>query len=113
MTVYVDTMRAKFGRLIMCHMVADTDDELHAIASAIGVNRRHWQSPGRIAAGSHYDICLTMKQRALMLGAIEISLSTLAIMNLRRSLTGFWASLTKHWLGIGIPHQKTHLGTSL
>lgn len=88
MTVYVDTMRAKFGRLIMCHMVADTDDELHAIASAIGVNRRYWQSPGRIAAGSHYDICLTMKQRALMLGAIEISLRTLAIMNLRRRLTG-------------------------
>lgn len=87
MAVYVDTMRAKLGRLIMCHMVADSDAELHAMADAIGVDRRHWQAPGR-SAGSHYDICLAKKRLAIVLGAIEISLTTLAIMNRRRRLTG-------------------------
>lgn len=40
MTVYVGDMRAKYGRLILCHMVADTDAELHAMAARIGVARR-------------------------------------------------------------------------
>lgn len=87
MAVYVDTMRAKFGRLLMCHMIADSDKELHAMAVAIGVDRRHWQTPGR-SAGSHYDICLAKKKLAIALGAIEIGLKTLAIMNRRRRLTG-------------------------
>lgn len=33
MPVYVDDMRAAFGRMVMCHMVAGTLDELHALAT--------------------------------------------------------------------------------
>lgn len=45
MTVYVDDMRAPFGRMKMCHMVADSDAELHAMAARIGVARRWHQAP--------------------------------------------------------------------
>lgn len=87
MTVYVDNMRAKFGRMIMCHMIADTDDELHAMAACIGVSRRWWQSPEK-TSGSHYDIALTKRKLALDHGAVEIDMRQLATMNLRRRVTG-------------------------
>lgn len=72
MTVYVDDMRAKFGRLIMCHMIADTDEELHAMAQRIGVARRWHQKPG--THQSHYDICLTKRALAVAAGAVEITM---------------------------------------
>lgn len=87
MTVYVDDMRARFGRLIMCHMIADTDEELHAMADHIGVARRWWQSPEK-TSGSHYDIALSKRSLAVKAGAVEISMRTLAMMNMRRRLTG-------------------------
>ncbi len=52
--------------MIMCHMIADTEVELHAMANRIGVARRWYQE-------NHYDICLNKKMVAVQLGAIEIS----------------------------------------
>lgn len=72
MTVYVDDMRAKFGRLVMCHMIADTDEELHAMAQRIGVARRWHQKPG--THQSHYDICMTKRALAVAAGAVEITM---------------------------------------
>jgi hypothetical protein len=70
--VYVDDMRAKFGRLVMCHMVADTDAELHAMADRIGVARRWFQQPPKVRH-SHYDICLSKRALAVAAGAKEIT----------------------------------------
>ena len=70
MTVYVDDMRAKFGRMVMCHMIADTDEELHAMADKIGVARR-WH-PATLS-GSHYDIALSKRALAVEAGAAEIT----------------------------------------
>lgn len=64
--VYVDTMRAPYGRLILCHMIADSPEELNAMADGIGVDRKWHQ-------GNHYDICLTKRAKALQAGAVEIS----------------------------------------
>jgi len=72
MTVYVDDMRAKFGRLVMCHMVADTEAELHAMADRIGVDRKWYQYPHK-SRYPHYDIALSKRALAVAAGAVEIS----------------------------------------
>jgi hypothetical protein len=77
MTVYVDDMRARFGRLIMCHMIADIDDELHRMADAIGVKRKWFQ-------GDHYDIALSKRALAISRGAREITWEQLSFMTTLR-----------------------------
>lgn len=87
MTIYIDNMKAAYGRMVMCHMLADTDEELHTMADRIGVARRWWQSPDK-TSGSHYDIALTKRALAVHFGAVEITLRQAGAMNIRRRLTG-------------------------
>lgn len=86
MTVYVDDMRAPFGRLIMCHMIADTEAELHAMAAHIGVARRWYQR-------DHYDIALTKRALAIAAGAQEITWRDCGLMMLDRRRQGWTAPL--------------------
>lgn len=86
MAVYVDNMRAKFGRMVMCHMIADTDEELHRMARQIGVSRRWWQGPPKHR--SHYDIALSKRALAVAAGAVEITWRQTALMTMRRARTG-------------------------
>jgi hypothetical protein len=71
MTVYVDTMQAPFKGMLMCHMIADSEQELHAMATAIGMQRKWYQR-------DHYDISMEMKQLAIQNGAREIGMRELA-----------------------------------
>lgn len=80
-------MYAKYGRMKMCHMLADTDDELHEMAAKIGVNRKWWQSPEK-TSGSHYDIASSKRTLAVQFGAVEITQRQAAAMNFRRKVTG-------------------------
>lgn len=80
MTVYVDDMRAQFGRMIMCHMIADTSDELHAMARCIGVQRKWCQYSGTWK--EHYDVCLSKRKLAVEAGAREIGWLELAEMKI-------------------------------
>ena len=70
MSVYVDNMRAKYGRMVMFHMVADTTDELLAMADKIGVARKWLQHPG--TPKEHFDIAMGKRELAVKAGAIEI-----------------------------------------
>lgn len=73
--VYVDNMRAGFGRMIMCHMIADTREELDAMADRIGVARKWIQYPGTFR--EHYDVCLSAKAKAIEAGAVLITMREL------------------------------------
>ncbi len=68
-------MNATYGRMIMCHMIADTPEELRAMASTIDVNSRWLQHRGTYQ--EHFDICLSKKAKAVAAGAIEITWSEL------------------------------------
>ncbi len=70
MTVYVDDMRAPFGRMVMCHMLADTEAELLEMARRIGVDVKWLQSAGTYRA--HFDVCLSKREKAIRLGAVPI-----------------------------------------
>ena len=69
MSVYVDDMRAPFGRMVMCHMFADSADELLA---TIGVARKWIQHAGD-GDREHFDIALSKRALAVKNGAIEMT----------------------------------------
>ena len=77
MTIYVDGARNKLGRMVMCHMIADTPAELHAMAKTIGMQRRWYQSPEK-ASFPHYDLSITRRALAIVWGAKPISRQELA-----------------------------------
>lgn len=77
MTVYVDDVRHRFGNMIMCHLWADTLEELLAMVDKIGVQRKWIQGHQTLSFGKHrnaswvhFDIALTKKAAAIRHGAV-------------------------------------------
>lgn len=62
----------------MCHMIADTDDELHGMAALLALKREWFQ-------GDHYDVGLAVRARAVLYGAKKITQRECAAMIFLRS----------------------------
>lgn len=75
MSVYVDRAQNRFGTMIMCHMIADTPDELHTMAQRIGVKRHWFQAPPK-ASFPHYDIAKSKRALAVQFGALDCDRQT-------------------------------------
>lgn len=78
MAVYVDQATHPFGNMVMCHLWADTLDELLAMVDCIGVQRRWIQGHPELSFGHHrnaswvhFDIAKSKRALALKAGAIE------------------------------------------
>lgn len=75
--IYVDNMKAPFGRYVMCHMWADTRAELFAMVDRIGVARKWFQRPATVdlpgmdASWEHFDIAMSKRALAVAAGAVE------------------------------------------
>lgn len=72
MSVYVDDAKIPFGRMVMSHLFADSEEELHAMADALGL-KREWFQPRNGRVSRHYDVSLTKREEALQLGALPLS----------------------------------------
>lgn len=68
MAVFVDNERITWRGKLWCHLVADSLDELHAFAGALGLKRSWFQER---AAYPHYDVTTEVRDRALCLGALQ------------------------------------------
>ena len=70
MAVYVDDAVTLWRGRRWAHLMADTLDELHAMAAALGLPRRAFQDK---TSGAHYDVDADLREDALRMGAIAIS----------------------------------------
>jgi hypothetical protein len=70
MTVYVDDAVHLWRGRRWAHLMADTLDELHAMAERLEIPRRAFQNK---TSGAHYDVPSDLRERAIELGATAIS----------------------------------------
>lgn len=87
MSVYVDSAVWRCGRMRMCHMIADSTDELLAMADRIGVARRWIQYPGTYR--EHFDVCKQARELAVAAGAVAVSPTQLVRIIQARRLSAF------------------------
>jgi len=78
MAVYVDNAKHPLGRMKMCHMIADSEAEVHAFAKKLGLSEKWFHA-------WHYNLCQSKRDLAIMLGAIPVD--TRSIVAIRSSLS--------------------------
>lgn len=106
MTVYVDDANIQAsvpngGRIVTsrwCHLIADTEDELHEFAARLGMRRSWFQQPkgfgslplkpeSRSAQNWHYDLTAPKRAQAVRMGAVQVTSREMsAIIDARHAL---------------------------
>lgn len=92
--VYVDTLKKyekepagyqgrRRVQVRWCHMIADSVDELHAMADRLGLKRAWFQDHPR---HPHYDLIPTKRAAAIKMGAMALSRRAMATLLVARSL---------------------------
>ena len=66
MTIYVDDEQIPWRGKLWCHLVGDSLSELHLFAARLGLKEAWFQSE---SVYPHYDVTLSLRDRALKLGA--------------------------------------------
>jgi hypothetical protein len=69
MAAYVDDAIWQWHGRKWCHLLADTEDELHRFARSIGLHRTSYQGPPKTAA-PHYDLTTYERGLAIKRGAV-------------------------------------------
>ncbi|MCD6392439.1 MAG: DUF4031 domain-containing protein [Planctomycetes bacterium] len=80
MSVYVDPLQASVLKVNWrypqgCHLIADSDDELHAFATRLGLKLGWFQDKSTMP---HYDLTPNKRKQAVRLGAVELTLHQMA-----------------------------------
>lgn len=87
MAVYVDNLRPcipneRWRWLKSCHLIADTEEELHAFAKKLNL-KRAWFQKHRVMP--HYDLNYGQRKKAVELGAVGVMESAVRdMLRLRR-----------------------------
>ena len=71
MSVYVDDAKNRYGKMLMCHLMADSTAQLLSMARKIGVNEKWLQNRGSIR--EHFDICQAKRKLAVSHGAVQVT----------------------------------------
>ncbi len=73
MAVYVDEPIWEWRGRRWCHLTADTEEELHAFAAMLGLERSRFQTKPERPWVDHYDIPDDKRDEAVALGAVELT----------------------------------------
>jgi hypothetical protein len=79
LAVYVDEPVWEWRGRRWCHLLADTEEELHAFADGLGLKRAWFQHRPERPWKDHYDLPEDARRAAVRAGALEVDLRYVAV----------------------------------
>jgi Protein of unknown function (DUF4031) len=78
LAVYVDEPVWEWRGRRWCHLLADTEEELHAFAAELGLRRAWFQHKPERPWQDHYDLPEEVRREAVRAGAVEVDMRQVA-----------------------------------